>query len=95
MSITAGQAVRLVGICLLVQPELVIGAVVVIGVVVVASAIATELEAAKRIKKPGCRCLCLKPGFAPDSSFLRVASPEVCAKLCADAPNGFTGSICK
>lgn len=48
---TIGQ---IVGICLLVQPELVVGAVVVVGVVVVAAAIAAELQ-----KKEPCKCACM------------------------------------
>lgn len=53
-----------VGMCLLVQPELVVGAIIVIGVVVVASAIAAELakeQAIARVPvaaKP-CWCTCL------------------------------------
>ena len=43
---------RMVGICLLVQPEIA-GVVVVIGVVVVAAAIAAELS------KLGCDCVCM------------------------------------
>src|SRR5512132_3096064 len=38
-AIPAGDLVRLVGICLLVQPELAVGAVIVVGAVVVAAAI--------------------------------------------------------
>jgi hypothetical protein len=49
----AAMVGQMVGICLLVQPELVVGAVVVVGVVVVAAAIAAELE-----KKFPCKCLC-------------------------------------
>jgi hypothetical protein len=53
-----------VGMCLLVQPELVVGAIIVIGVVVVASAIAKEMakeQAIARVPvatKP-CNCTCL------------------------------------
>jgi hypothetical protein len=43
----------MVGMCLLVQPELVVGAVIVIGVVVVAAAIAAELQ------KLPCKCFCM------------------------------------
>ena len=55
-----------VGMCLLVQPELVVGAIIVIGVVVVASAITAELakeQAIARVPvatKP-CWCTCLGP----------------------------------
>ncbi len=83
------------GICLLVQPELAVGAVIVIGAVVVAAAIAAEIEAAQRAKKPGCYCLCLKVGVGPDIRHKRVASPEICAQLCLRDPDGFTGSVCK
>lgn len=92
---TAGEAARLVGICLLVQPELVAGAVIVIGIVVVAAAIAAEIEAAERAKKPGCRCECLKVGESPYTEFGRVASPAVCAERCWALKRGYTGSVCK
>src|SRR3954471_493659 len=45
-----------VGMCLLVQPELVVGAIIVIGAVVIASAIAAEM--AKVATKP-CICRCM------------------------------------
>lgn len=93
--ITADQAMRVVGICLLVQPQLVVGAVIVIGVVVVAAAIAAEIEAAERSRKAGCRCSCLKKGEGPYTDFGRVESPAVCAQLCRDLDRGFTGSVCK
>ena len=47
----AASVQAMVGVCLLVQPELVIGAIVIIGVVVVAAAIAAELN-----KPPRDRC---------------------------------------
>src|SRR5437868_7475758 len=50
--VDAAMVGQMVGICLMVQPELVVGAGVVIGVVVVAAAIAAEL------KKLPCDCIC-------------------------------------
>ena len=59
--IPADEAIRLVGICLLVQPELAVGAVIVIGAVVVAAAIVAEIEATERPKKrKWCDCYCGK-----------------------------------
>jgi len=55
-TISADQVAQIVGICLLVQPELVVGAVIVIGVIVVAAAIAAEMS------KIPCRCICLGSG---------------------------------
>jgi hypothetical protein len=55
-----------VGMCLLVQPELVVGVIIVVGVVVIASAIAAEIEREQAIArvpvatKP-CWCTCLGP----------------------------------
>src|SRR5262249_26793720 len=43
-SVDAATVEEMVGVCLLVQPELLVAAVVVVGVVVVAAAIAAELE---------------------------------------------------
>ncbi len=59
-------------ICLLVQPELAVGAIVVIGVVVVASAISTEIEkeeARAPVATKPCSCRCLgevDPNWNPD-----------------------------
>jgi hypothetical protein len=50
-SVDAASVETMVGICLLAQPELLVGAVVVIGVVVVAAAIAEELEAHERWRR--------------------------------------------
>jgi hypothetical protein len=51
---------RLVGICILAQPQFVVGAVIVIGVVVVAAEIAKELAERERCRKvaEGCREAC-------------------------------------
>jgi hypothetical protein len=54
-SVDAATLGPAVGMCLLVQPEILVGVVVVIGVVIVAEAIAEELRAAK--KSCFCRCL--------------------------------------
>ena len=53
-SADAAAIAQIVGICLLVQPELVVGAVVVVGAVIVAAAIAAELT-----KPQKCECLCM------------------------------------
>lgn len=55
-SVDAATLGPAVGMCLLVQPEILVGAVVVIGVVVIAAAIAEELSTAKRRQ---CYCECL------------------------------------
>lgn len=94
-TITADQAIRMVGICLLVQPELAVGAVLVIGVAAIAFAIVAEIEAVERARKPGCRCYCLKQGESPYTEFGRVASPGECATLCRNLKRGYTGSVCK
>jgi hypothetical protein len=91
-ALSAENLTRMVGICLLVQPELAVAAVLVIGAVVVADAISTEIEAA-RARKRGCYCSCFKRGDGP-YPMRRVASPAACAKLCGDHPNGYTGSVC-
>jgi hypothetical protein len=57
-NINAAALGPVVGICLMTQPYLVVGAVVVIGVVVVAAAIAAEL------KKFPCDCVCIDTGMA-------------------------------
>lgn len=93
-AISADEVTRLVGICLLVQPEIAIAAVVVIGVVVVAATIATEIETARRAKKPGCYCKCLKPGEGPYVEVGRAASPEECWQKCSALKRGCTGATC-
>lgn len=47
---------RFVGVCLLSQPELIVGAVIVVGVVIVAAEIAAELTEAARCKKVAEQC---------------------------------------
>lgn len=54
-----------VGICLLVQPEIVVGAVIVIGVVVVASAIAAEIAKAEALERRSVRGPCMCRCFGP------------------------------
>jgi hypothetical protein len=84
---SAGAAAvpTLVGICLLTQPELVVGAVVIIGVVVVAAAIKEELEAyeLERERRPECT-----PRPVPH------LGGDGLHNLCADRvpQNGFPGS---
>jgi len=46
-ALNAADVTRLVGICLLIQPQLAVGVVVVVGAVVVAAAISAEIEAAR------------------------------------------------
>lgn len=52
-SVDAATVGQVVGICMLVQPQLVLGAVIVVGVVIVAAKIAAELE-----EKWKCKCMC-------------------------------------
>jgi len=63
--VDAATVEGVVAVCLLAQPELAVGVVIVIGVVIVASAIAAEIakaEAAKRPKSHGpCYCRCFGP----------------------------------
>ncbi|MCY1043462.1 DUF6310 domain-containing protein [Corallococcus sp. bb12-1] len=63
-SADAATLEMMVGVCLLTQPELVVGAVVVVGLVVVAVAIHEEMEAYE-----------LRPSF-PDEGSLEEAAPE-------------------
>lgn len=66
-SVGAVTVPAMVGICLLSQPYLVVGAVVVIGVVVAAAAIQEELEAHERSKRA------LRDGGGPESALRPVA----------------------
>lgn len=92
-AISAEDVTRLVGICMLIQPEIAVGAVIVIGAVVVAVAISAEIEAA-RAKKPGCYCKCFREndGVYPEG---RVNSPAECADICQSHARGPMASICK
>lgn len=56
-AMTADEVTQLVGICLLIQPEIAVGAVIVIGAVVVAVAISEAIDA-ERQKLP-CKCMCM------------------------------------
>jgi len=70
---------EIVGICLLVQPELaVVGAIIIIGAVIVGAAIAAELAPAK---KPGCYCYCMRQGVGPAPQD-RVANADACDAIC-------------
>ena len=91
--IRAEELARLVGICLLVQPELVVGAVIVVGTFAVAAAILVEIEAA-RARKPGCYCSCVRRNDGP-YPLKRVPSAAVCEELCRNHPRGPMGAICK
>lgn len=60
-AVSADELTQLVGVCLLIQPEIAVGAVIIIGAVVVAAAISAEIEAAERAKKSKkkwCDCYC-------------------------------------
>lgn len=80
-NVDAAAIKGMVGLCLLVQPELAVAAVIIIGVVIIGSAIAAELQS---VKKPGCYCRCFQRGLGPAPQ-RRVATPAECAKLCKAA----------
>jgi hypothetical protein len=84
-SVDAATMGPLVGMCLLVQPEIVVGAIIVIGVVVVAAAIAAELA------DRGCYCRCFNKGVGP-LPLGRRANPVACWEECKEAH--FTGFQC-
>ena len=91
-AISADEVTQLVGICLLAQPELVVGVVIVVGVVVVAAAIASELQQLR------CKCMCMdidglgkKHGPYPND---RTANESQCKQRCSQqgyAGGGFCG----
>jgi hypothetical protein len=64
--VDAATVEEVVAVCILVQPELAVGAVIVLGAVIVAAAIAAEIEKEQALArvpvatKP-CRCTCLGP----------------------------------
>jgi len=91
-AISAENVTRVVGICLLIQPEFAVGAVLVLGTIVVVAAIATEIEAA-RAKKPGCYCSCFNENDGPYAQE-RVKSPAKCKYLCTEERH-FTGWKCE
>lgn len=84
-SVDAATMGPLVGICLLVQPEIVVGAIIIVGVVVVAAAIAAELA------DRSCYCRCFKKGVGP-LIIGRRANPVTCWEECKE--NNFTGYQC-
>lgn len=91
-AIPADAALRLVGVCLLVQPELAVGAVIVIGAVVVAAAIAAEIEAAQ-VRK-GCTCFCAGKNILHGDGTIKVKDISACNSYCwANYPN--TIGVCK
>lgn len=96
---TVGQ---MVAICLLVQPEIAVAAVIIVGAVVVAAAIAAEMQAAK---KGRCDCICLGSGavdgrgnpvldgpYQPPSGS-RITNAAQCDRACRSGR--YTKGICK
>jgi len=77
--VDAATIEEVVGVCLLVQPELAVGAIIIIGAIVVGAAIAAELAPAR--KAAGCYCYCLQRGVgkAPRD---RVANADACYAIC-------------
>lgn len=92
-TIRADELARLVGICLLVQPEVALGVVIVVGTFAVAAAIIVEIEAA-RARKAGCYCSCIAVNEGPYPLW-RVGSPAECAALCRNHERGSMGFVCK
>ena len=97
----------MVGFCLLVQPELVVGAIIVVGVVVVAAAIAEEIEkeearARAPVSTKPCWCTCLgkpDPNWNPGDPYHGKpvrdwrAHPAECRAECKN--RGFPDSQCR
>jgi hypothetical protein len=79
-AIPADEALRLVGVCLLVQPELAVGAVIVIGAVVVAAAIVAEIEAAEAQRR--CTCFCAAKGQFLGDGTVKVKDLAACDQYC-------------
>jgi hypothetical protein len=79
----------LVGICILSQPEIVVGAVIIIGVVVVAAAIAEELEEKARCKKvaEACRETCSYNLPSRDNGFSFWNCVNACLERHACSPS--------
>jgi len=98
-TISADQVAQIVGICLLVQPELVVGAVIVVGVVIVAAAIAAEMS------RTSCQCICLGSGAVdgrgrkpmdgpyPPPPGRPINTPAQCNYACTSA--GYAKGVCK
>lgn len=90
--LSGDQVARLVGICLLVQPELAVAAVVVVGAIVIAAAIAAELEAAQRTKRPKwCNCYC---GKDPTPVLMNTLDFE-CRSECVLRGHAPTDYVCR
>ena len=93
-AIPADEALRLVGVCLLVQPELAVGAVIVIGAIVVAAAIVAEIEAAEA-RRP-CTCFCASPGVLLGDGTVKVKNKAACQRHCsATYPDLDPVAVCK
>lgn len=93
-AIPADAALRLVGVCLLVQPELAVGAVIIIGAVVVAAAIAAEIEAAGTRK--GCTCFCAGHNVLLGDGTVKVKDKATCQQYCsATYPKIDPTAVCK
>jgi hypothetical protein len=90
---TLMEVEEVVGVCLLVQPELAVGAVIIIGAVVVAAAIAAEIEAADRAKRPPkwCNCYC---GRDPQPALLNTQDFE-CRSECVLQGYAPTDYVCR
>lgn len=94
-AISADEALRLVGVCLLVQPELAVGAVIVIGAVVVAAAIVAEIEAAEARRRP-CACLCAGNGILLGDGNVKVKDKAACQRYCSATYRDFsTVAVCR
>ena len=78
--VDAATVEEIVGVCLLVQRELAVGAIIIIGAAIVGAAIAAELAPAK---KAGCYCYCLYQGRGPYDHD-RVAHAGICVHFCKD-----------
>lgn len=104
--VDAATVERVVAVCILVQPELAVGAVIVLGAVIVAAAIAAEIEREQAIArvpvatKP-CKCTCLgrpDPNWNPtdpehgDPDGAMQPHPAECRTLCII--RGFKASQC-
>jgi hypothetical protein len=88
----AASVEEAVAICLLVQPELAVGAIVVIGAIVVAAAIAAEIEASEARK--GCTCLCAGKNVLYGDGTVKVKDISACNSYCRSTyPN--TIGICR
>ncbi len=88
----AASLEEVIAICLLVQPELAVGAIVVVGAVVVASAISDEIEASKARKD--CTCLCAGKNVLHGDGTVKVKDLSACNSYCRSMyPN--TIGVCR